>query len=74
MIDSELNDYASLQKDSKEAIELFPNQPIPYFFNGAANIQLKKYQEAIDALTEGKEFVFGNDILLAQFYANIGDA
>ncbi len=74
VIDSELNDYASLQKDSKEAIELFPNQPIPYFFNGAANIQLKKYQEAIDALTEGKEFVFGNDILLAQFYANIGDA
>ena len=55
-------------------MELFPNQPIPYFFNGAANIQLKKYEEAVEAFTTGKEFVFGNDLLLAQFYANIGDA
>jgi tetratricopeptide (TPR) repeat protein len=74
VLDSELNDYEALQKDSKEAMELFPNQPIPYFFNGAANIQLKKYEEAVEAFTTGKEFVFGNDLLLAQFYANIGDA
>lgn len=74
VLDSDLNDYQALQKDSKEAMELFPNQPIPYFFNGAANIQLKKYEEAVEAFTTGKEFVFGNDLLLAQFYANIGDA
>lgn len=74
VLDSDLNDYEALQKDSKEAMELFPNQPIPYFFNGAANIQLKKYEEAVEAFTTGKEFVFGNDLLLAQFYANIGDA
>ena len=74
VLDSDLNDFEALQKDSKEAMELFPNQPIPYFFNGAANIQLKKYEEAVEAFTTGKEFVFGNDLLLSQFYANIGDA
>lgn len=74
LIESELNDYPAMEKESKETMELFPNQSLPYFFNGAANIQLKNYREAIDALTEGKEFVFDNKPLLAQFYANIGDA
>ncbi len=74
IIDSELNDEVSLEKESKEAMELFPNQPLPYFFNGSAKIQLRKYQEAIEVLSEGKEFVIGNPLLLAQFYANLGDS
>lgn len=73
IIDSELNDYVAMEKESKEAIELFPNQALPYFFNGASNIQLKNYKEAIAILTTGKSFVF-DKLLLAQFYANIGDA
>jgi tetratricopeptide (TPR) repeat protein len=74
IIDSDLNDIKSLEKESKEAMDLFPNQPLPYFFNGAANIQLKKYKEGVTSLMEGKEFVYDNPPLLAQFYANIGDA
>jgi tetratricopeptide (TPR) repeat protein len=74
IIDSELNDIQSLEKESKEAMELFPNQPLPYYFNGASNIQLKKYKEAVSSLTEGKEFVYDNPPLLAQFYATLGDA
>jgi tetratricopeptide (TPR) repeat protein len=74
VIDSELNDLTSLEKESKETMELFPNQPLPYFFNGASNLQLKNYKDAISALNEGKEFVYDNPPLLAQFYANLGDA
>ncbi len=74
IIDSELDDFKSMLKDSKDAIELFPNQALPYFFNGAANSQLKNYKETVDILTEGKEFVYDNKLLLSQFYANIGDA
>ena len=73
IIESELNDYTALEKESKEAVELFPNQALPYFFNGAANIQLKNFQAAVDILTDGKNFVFDKQ-LLAQFYATIGDA
>ncbi len=74
VIESELNDYVSMQKESKDAMELFPNQAAPYFFSGIANVQLKNYQTAVDDLTEGKEFVFDNKLLLSQFYATIGDA
>ncbi|MGQ0829322.1 MAG: tetratricopeptide repeat protein [Bacteroidota bacterium] len=72
-IDLELEDYVSLQKESKETLELFPNQAPPYFLNGASNYQLKNYKEAIEVLTEGKEFVYDNK-LLSQFYSTIGDA
>lgn len=73
-IESELNDYASMEKHSAEAMELFPNQAAPYFFNGLANIQLKNYPIAIESLNEGIEFVYDNNQLLIQFYANLGDA
>ena len=74
IIESELNDYAAMEKESAEAMELFPNLALPYFFNGASNIQMKKYNEAIKSLNEGLEFVYDNESILAQFYANIGDA
>lgn len=74
IIDSELNDFPSMLKEGKEAIELFPNQSLPYFFSGSADIQLKNYRDAVDVLSEGKEFVYDNKVLLAQFYASIGDA
>jgi tetratricopeptide (TPR) repeat protein len=74
IIDSELNDLSSLQKESKDAIDLFPNQPLPYYFYGACSIQQKKYKEGVASLIEGKEFVYDNPPLLAQFYATIGDA
>ena len=73
IIESELNDYAALEVDSRDAIELFPNQTFPYYLNGVANIKLKKLNAAIESFNAGKELVFDNDLLLAQFYANIGD-
>jgi tetratricopeptide (TPR) repeat protein len=74
VIEAALGDFAALEKESKESMELFPSQPIPYFFNGLSNYQLKKYKEAIPPLLEGKEFVFDNPGLLAQFYSSLGDA
>jgi len=73
-IDSELNDLLSIEKESKEAIELFPNQPVPYLYNGDICIRLKKYKEAVEVLTEGKEFVINNKLILTRFYSLIGDA
>ncbi len=73
-IENELNDYSALQKESKEALDLFPNQPLTYYYNGLSNYQLKNYAEVVSVLSEGKEFVFDNNLLLAQFYAIIGDA
>jgi tetratricopeptide (TPR) repeat protein len=74
IIESELRDYVSMQKEGKEAMELFPSQSLPYFFYGIGSIQVKNYKEGVDALTEGKEFVYNDNQLLAQFYSSIGDA
>lgn len=73
-IESELQDLDGLLRDSKAAIELFPNQPLFYFFYGATNLQRKNYAEAVEYLTLGKDYVIANPPLLAQFYANLGDA
>jgi tetratricopeptide (TPR) repeat protein len=73
-IESELKDIESLLRDSKAAIELFPNQPLFYYFYGATNLQNKNFEEAVEYLTLGKDYVIGNPPLLTQFYSNLGDA
>lgn len=73
-IESELKDHESLLRDSKRAIELFPNQPLFYFFYGVTNLQNKIFEEAIEYLNIGKDYVIDNPPLLAQFYASLGDA
>jgi len=74
LIDSQLNDNSQLDKDSKQAIELFPNEPAPYLLNGIANYQLKNYKQTISILIKGIDFVVQNNAMLAQFNANLGDA
>ena len=72
--EAELEDYDAMLNESNRAIDLFPNQPLPYLFSSVANFQKEKYEDAIDKLEKGKKFVIGNDALLAQFYAYLGDA
>lgn len=73
IIDSELSDYESMLRESKTTIDLFPTQPVAYLLNGIANIQLNKYEEAIEVLIQGINYVVKNDLLLSQFYSNLGD-
>lgn len=71
---NDINNYDSLRSVSAKAIELFPNQPNPYFFNGLSNIKLKKYDQAIIALKDGLEFVIDNKSQMLSFYYNLADA
>ncbi len=71
-LSSENGDYKNLDLESTEAMELFPAQAFPYFYNGFSNIQLKNYDKAIESLRTGIEFVYDNNPLLLQFYANLG--
>lgn len=74
MIDSELLDTLAMEKDSEQAMELFPTIPGFYLFNGMAKLQFEKYNDAISVLTSGKDYVIEDNALLVQFYANLGDA
>ncbi|CAN5183977.1 tetratricopeptide repeat protein [soil metagenome] len=71
---SELQRYQELEKATTEALELFPSQPIIYFFNGVANNQLNAYEKAVEILNIGKVLVIDNTPLKVQFYSSLGDA
>ncbi len=63
----------TLINDADTVINLFPNQPIPYYLGGIANFQLKNYEKAKQLLQTGKELVVNNNALLEQFYSTLGD-
>jgi tetratricopeptide (TPR) repeat protein len=71
---SDLKHYNDLIRVTDEAMDIFPNKPISYFFNGLAKSQLKKYREATEILESGKMLVVKNDPLKVQFLSSLGDA
>jgi Tfp pilus assembly protein PilF len=73
-VESELNDTDALLRESKQAIQLFPEQPLPYLFAGGGHYQKKEWEECIDVLEKGLFFVVNNIAMEAQFYAYLGDA
>ncbi len=73
-INSQLGDFESMVKESEQGMELFPQQPTFYLFHGVGLLQMKKFEEAIESLTTGKNLVFDNSALLSQFHASLGDA
>ncbi len=68
-----LEDYKALAKDSEECIDYFPNYPLPYFFAGVGNFQIRDFVKAKAFLESGKDFVVNNNPLLEQFYSTLGD-
>jgi tetratricopeptide (TPR) repeat protein len=73
MLESELMDFTTMEKDSRKAMELFPNIPEFYYYNGLANQRLNAYAKAAESYAIGKELVVENDLLLARFYASLGE-
>lgn len=55
-------------KYSELAIDLFPAQPSVYLYRGKSLQMQQRYQEAINTLKEGIDFVVDNPTLEAQFY------
>lgn len=63
-----------LEAHSFEAMELFPSQPVVYYYNGIANLQLGNFKKASESLRDGLEYIVDNKILMASFYSYLGDA
>jgi len=69
-----LNRADSLEKFSFEAMELFPSQPMVYYYNGLANLQLRNYQKTTESLRDGLEYIIDDKVLMSSFYSYMGDA
>lgn len=72
-LENEVAQYDSLVKHSAEAMDMFPSQPIPYFFNGVGNYQIRSFKKSAQALTDGLEFVVNNKSLMLDFCKLLGD-
>jgi tetratricopeptide (TPR) repeat protein len=72
-LDLVLEKYDHLVQYSSRAKELFPDQPIPYFFEGIAQYELKQYENAVKDFNTGVKLVANNDELLSEFYMYLGD-
>ncbi len=73
-LEFELENYETLYTLSNNAIELYPNQSIPYLFNGVACMKLEKIELAVNRLKMGASLVYDDRNLHAQFYMYMGES
>ncbi|WP_369999010.1 tetratricopeptide repeat protein [Winogradskyella sp.] len=71
LLQLDLEDYKAVVKDSEEALELYPAQPMLYLVNGVANNKQGNYEQAIDGLEMGLDFLIDNPKMEADFYSEL---
>lgn len=59
--------YALLKTDSENALDLYPGQPYVYLTNAISLNNLRKYEQAIEVLNSGLEFLVEDDMLESRF-------
>jgi tetratricopeptide (TPR) repeat protein len=72
-LDLQAKDYPAMHEDAARASELFPTQPEFLWYDGVALSQLKRYDEAIEALLMGRDLVVDDPDLEVQFWSALGD-
>ncbi|MCX8489648.1 MAG: tetratricopeptide repeat protein [Cyclobacteriaceae bacterium] len=73
-LETQTNQYDSVIVHSEEALELFPNQAMIYYFNGYAHLRQKSYREATVALEQAKKLASKDINLVAEINSLLGDA
>ena len=68
-----LEEFIKMEEWSIRAKEIFPFHPEFFLYESIAKYNLKKYEEAIEVLSEGKDLIIENNFLLARFYSLLGD-
>lgn len=72
-IEAELSQIDSLALHSDQAMEVFPNQPSLYYYNGFAYLSLDEYQTAIEVLEQGIKLSSTDPTMQVVFYSLLGD-
>ncbi|WP_299127092.1 tetratricopeptide repeat protein [uncultured Winogradskyella sp.] len=71
LLQLDLEDYKAVVKDSEDALELYPAQPILYLVNAVAHNKEGNYKKAIDSLEMGLDFLIDNPSMEADFYSEL---
>ncbi|MDX5481079.1 MAG: tetratricopeptide repeat protein, partial [Hymenobacteraceae bacterium] len=73
LLDAELGESGELVQHSEQALELFPNQAVFWFYNGTGHLIGKNHAKAVKSLEYGKRLSAGEAELVAQFNMQLGD-
>jgi tetratricopeptide (TPR) repeat protein len=71
---SELNQNDTVIKYAEKAVEVFPTQPLFYYYAGSAFHYKKNYAKAIEQFSTGRKMTINNTDLVVQFLAQLGDS
>ncbi|GAA0714544.1 hypothetical protein GCM10009430_07900 [Aquimarina litoralis] len=74
LLQLDLKRYEKAKAGSELAIELYPSQPILYLVSGVSLINLNDYEEAIDVLSIGMDYIIDDFKMESDFYDQIGEA
>ncbi|WP_347159664.1 tetratricopeptide repeat protein [Pontibacter chitinilyticus] len=74
LLDAELSQSDALVQHSEQALELFPNQAVFWFYSGTGQLIEKNYDKAIKALEHGKLLSSNEPELVTQFNMQLGDS
>jgi tetratricopeptide (TPR) repeat protein len=74
LLQIDLNKDADAVTKSKDALDIFPSQPILYLINGVANNKIKQPKKAIESLEIGLDFLVENPKMEADFYKQLSES
>jgi len=74
LLQLDLGRYEKAKVGSELAIELYPSQPILYLVNGVSLVNLKQYEDAIDILSIGMDYIIDDLKMESDFFDQIGEA
>jgi predicted Zn-dependent protease len=74
LLQIDLNKDTEAVAKSKEALDIFPSQPVLYLINGVANNKLKQPENAIESLEMGLDFLVENPKMEADFYIQLSES
>jgi tetratricopeptide (TPR) repeat protein len=73
-LEVQLESFDDVVKHSDEALELFPNQGMLYYFNGFAHLRKRRYPEAIGSLEQAKKMAKADSNFMSDVSNMLGDA
>lgn len=71
LLQLEFKKYEEVKELSEEALESFPSQPMLYLFQAVALNNLNDFEEAIESLNSGLDYLIDNKIMEIDFYSQL---
>jgi tetratricopeptide (TPR) repeat protein len=73
-LEVQMEQFDDVLKHADQALELFPNQGMLYYFHGFASLRKRRYDEAIGSLEQAKKLARSDSNFMSDISNMLGDA